>query len=103
MKIEEKYTVNWNVKEITCNTFFAGLFKDFDSLKDALDYIDSRQCPSEYSSVFDMDPANWDVQIVYSYTKEEGGKLVEHKTRTLPYKNWKEEYDNRRFNFDIYC
>lgn len=90
MKIEEKYTVNWNVKNPV--GMFAGLFQDFDTLKQAFDYIDSRKCPSDMCE-FDMDPANWDIQIVYSYTRTEGGEVVEANTRTLPYRKWKEEYE----------
>ena len=90
MKIEEKYTVNWNVKNPV--GIFAGLWLDFDTLKQALEYIDSRKCPSDMGE-FDMDPANWDIQIVYSYTRTEGGKVVEANTRTLPYRKWKEEYE----------
>lgn len=92
MKLTETYTVNWNVKNMNSNTFFAGVYKEFHSLKEAIDFIESGKQLEDSIYPIQVNTKDWDVEIDYVYIKEdETGR--ECKTRTQSWKKWKEELE----------
>lgn len=92
MKLTETYTVHWNVKNINYNTFFAGVYKEFHSLKEAIEFIESGKQLEDGVYPIQVNTEDWDVEIEYVCTKEdENGR--ECSTKTQSWKNWKEELE----------
>lgn len=92
MKLSKTYTVHWNVPNINSNTFFAGVYKEFHSLKEAIEFIESGKQLDNCIYPVQVNTENWDVEIEYVYTKEdENGR--ESRTRTQSWEKWKEELE----------
>lgn len=92
MKLTETYIVQWNVKNINSNTFFAGVYKEFHSLKEAIEFIESGKQLEDGVYPIQVNTEDWDVEIEYVYSKEdENGR--ECRTRTQSWKKWKEELE----------
>ena len=97
MKLSKTYTVHWNIKNINPNTFLAGVYKEFHSLKEALEFIESGKQLEDGIYPIQVNTENWDVEIEYVYIKEdENGR--ECRTRTQSWKKWKEELEALELN-----
>jgi hypothetical protein len=92
MKLSKTYTVQWNVKNINSNTFFAGVYKEFHSLKDAIDFIESGKQLEDSIYPIQVNTEDWDVEIEYVCTKEDENSR-ECSTKTQSWKKWKEELE----------
>lgn len=92
MKLSKIYSVHWNVKNIDSNTLFAGVYKEFHSLKDAIEFIESGKQLEDGVYPIQVNTEDWDVEIEYVYTIEDkNGRVCT--TRTQPWEKWKEELD----------
>ena len=86
MKLIKKYTVFWKVPEPNYTTF-AGLKKDFHTLKSALDYIETEESPDD-SCLHIQVSKTQPIDITYTYIKEtEEG--IETLSITKPLSKWK--------------
>ena len=87
MKIIETYTVWWKVPEPNY-TMYAGITKEFHTLKSALDFIESEESPDDSPMNIQVSK-NQPIDITYTFIREtEDGK--ETKTITKPLAKWKE-------------
>lgn len=94
MKLSKTYIVYWNVKNINPNALYAGEYKEFHTLKEAIEFIESGKQLEDCTYPIQVNTEDWDVEIEYVYTKEdENGR--ETRTRTQSWKKWKEELDTQ--------
>ena len=92
MKLSKTYIVYWNVKNINPNSFYAGEYKEFHTLKEAIEFIESGKPVEDGIYPIQVNSEEWDFEIEYVYTKEdENGR--ESSTRTQSWKKWKEELE----------